>query len=378
MSVYAAILAAGKGTRFGADKISLLVRGKPVWKWSYDSLLSHKLIKGVGIVCAPKDIDEFREIAPEALFVTAGGRHRMESSRNALDALPSDADIILIQDAARPFVDSNVVDRLIVATQEFGAAAPAIDVPDTVRLVQPNDQAKVLNRNLLRAMQTPQAANVELLRKAFAMENCETVTDEMSLIEAIGEVPTLVEGHPDSFKITLPSDLARFAALLGPPEVRTGFGYDVHRFSSDRSRKLMLGGIHFEGEPALEGHSDADAVLHAIVDALLGAAGLGDIGVHFPNTEPMWGGEPSVTFLRHARILLEESGWKVKNIDVTVVAETPKVMGRASELRELWSHELGLTEFQVNLKATTNEGMGAIGRSEGIAAYAVATIVQFP
>ncbi len=378
MSVYAAILAAGKGTRFGADKISLLVRGKPIWKWSYDSLLSHKLVEGVGIVCAPDAVEEFREIAPEARFVTAGGAHRMESSRNALDALPADAEIILIQDAARPFVDSEVVNRLIEAAQISGAAAPAIGVPDTVRLVQPDHQATVLNRNSLRAMQTPQAANVELLRKAFAMTNFESVTDEMALIEAIRGVPTLVEGHADSFKITLPSDLLRFAALLGPPEIRTGFGYDVHRFSSDSSRKLMLGGIHFPGEQALDGHSDADVVLHAIVDSLLGAAGLGDIGVHFPNTDPIWQGEPSVTFLRHAGKLISELGWKVRNIDATVVAETPKVMGQASEMRLLWARELNLSEDQVNLKATTNEGMGAIGRSEGIAAYAVATIVQFP
>jgi|CXWL01.1.fsa_nt_gi 2-C-methyl-D-erythritol 4-phosphate cytidylyltransferase/2-C-methyl-D-erythritol 2,4-cyclodiphosphate synthase len=378
MSVYAAILAAGSGTRFGADKVSLVVRGKPIWKWSYDSLYSHKLIKGVGIVCSPEAICDVRAAAPEASFVVAGGSHRMESSRIALNSMPGDAEIILVQDAARPYVDSEVVERLVVATQAFGAAAPTIGIPDTIRQIQTDEPALVLNRDLLRAMQTPQAAKVELLRKGFSSIDSNSVTDEMSLVEAGGIVPELVEGHPDSFKITLPSDLARFALLLGPPEVRTGLGYDVHRFSSEASRKLMLGGIHFPGELALDGHSDADAVLHAIVDALLGAAGLGDIGVHFPNTDARWQGEPSVTFLQYAGKLLKESGWKVQNIDVTVVAESPKVMGRAREMRELWRNELGLAEFQVNLKATTNEGIGAIGRSEGIAAYAVATIVQFP
>ena len=217
-------------------------------------------------------------------------------------------------------------------------------------------------------MQTPQAAHTDLLRRAHEAATTD-VTDDMALLEAIGVHPTLVHGDPQNMKITTPADLLRL-----PSETRTGMGYDVHSFSTDPSRVLMLGGVAFPDHPALEGHSDADALLHAAVDALLGAAAMGDIGVHFPPSDEQWRGRASLHFLGHAAALLREGGWSVVNVDMTVIAESPKVMKRSAEVRETVASALGIEMDRVSLKATTNERMGFVGRGEGIAALAIATI----
>jgi 2-C-methyl-D-erythritol 4-phosphate cytidylyltransferase/2-C-methyl-D-erythritol 2,4-cyclodiphosphate synthase len=186
--------------------------------------------------------------------------------------------------------------------------------------------------------------------------------------------PVLVPGEPGNFKITTPEDFLRAQGALGMSETRSGFGYDIHPFSEDAERALWLGGVHFPGHPGLEGHSDADVLLHAVTDSLLGAAALGDIGQHFPNTDPQWRGKASSHFLRHAATLLQAEGWSVVNIDATVVAESPKVMKRASEIRMAIADAVGCDAARVSVKATTNERLGSIGRSEGIAAFATATI----
>jgi 2-C-methyl-D-erythritol 2,4-cyclodiphosphate synthase len=170
--------------------------------------------------------------------------------------------------------------------------------------------------------------------------------------------------------------MERVRSILGPAEVRTGIGYDIHRFSNDPERPLMLGGIHFTGHRALDGHSDADVLIHAIVDALLGAAGLGDIGVHFPCSDPQWKNEPSVTFLTYTARILEENRWKIHNVDATLVAESPKIMKRSDEILSKLAMALSIDPRKLNIKATTNELLGAIGRSEGIAAFATATIAE--
>jgi len=370
LKTYAAILAAGSGSRFGCDKTQALLGRKPLWRWSFDAYAAHPAVSGVVLVGSEANLASFGGVS--ALRAVRGGATRQQSSLAALQALPPDAEAVLIHDAARPFVSSQLISRVFDAVSRSGAAAAAVPVVDTIKQVSESGIV-TLDRSRLVSMQTPQGAKVELLRRAHASSGA-GATDDLALIEAIGVHPELVEGDPLNFKITTPDDLSRARALIGSPETRTGIGYDIHRFSDDPGRTLMLGGVAFPDNAALDGHSDADVLLHAATDALLGAAGLGDIGQHFPNTDPRWAGEPSLTFLRHASLLLSESGWRVVNLDVTLIGESPKIMGRAEEIRARIGETLGIESSRVSVKATTNERLGAIGRGEGIAAFAIATI----
>jgi 2-C-methyl-D-erythritol 4-phosphate cytidylyltransferase / 2-C-methyl-D-erythritol 2,4-cyclodiphosphate synthase len=374
MKVVAAILAAGRGERFGRDKTQILLRGQPLWRWSFQAFARHPEVHAVGLVGSSENLHALRQ-EPGALFAVQGGNSRTESSRAALAAAPDACEILLLHDAARPFVSPRVISDVIAAARRAGAAAPGIPLVDTVKRKE-GGRLETLDRAGLYRMQTPQAARLDVWRDAFAKARGDA-TDDLALVEDAGVVPEVVPGEEDNFKVTLPEDLERARRTLGGAEVRTGIGYDVHAFSRDPGRKLVLGGADFEGEPGLEGHSDADAVLHAAVDALLGAGGLGDIGVHFPNTDPRWKDEPSGTFLAHAAQLLKEAGWTVQNLDITVLAERPKVQHRSAEMRANLARRLQIAEERINLKATTNERLGFIGREEGIAALAIATISRF-
>ncbi len=362
MSVAAAILCAGSGTRFGGDKLGLSVLGKPIWRWSYDAYASHPSIDRVLLVGNPSNVEEL-SLFGEAVL---GGATRTDSARAALEAA-GEASLLVLHDGARPFVTANLISRVVEAAERDGAAAAAIRVTDTIKASH-EGRLTTLDRSRLWAMQTPQAVRTSLLRRAYQGAPGEA-TDDVALLEAIGVYATLVEGDPQNMKITTPDDLLRL-----PSETRTGMGYDVHSFSEDPSRVLMLGGVAFPDHRALEGHSDADALLHAATDALLGAAALGDIGVHFPPSEERWRGMASLHFLGHAATLLREEGWAVVNLDMTVIAESPKVMKRSQDVRETVAGALGIEASRVSLKATTNERMGFVGRGEGIAALAIATI----
>lgn len=369
MAVVAAILAAGQGTRFGSDKVLSPLGDKPLWRWSYDTFSSHPAIDRVMMVGSESNLSQLREAGESIL----GGRSRQESSFRATMACNAD-DILLVHDAARPFVSTDVIDRVLAAVIEHGAAAACQAVTDTIKLVEPR-AVVTLDRSKLRAMQTPQGARCDLLRRGHEAADHE-FTDEMAMLEAIGIVPALVAGSERNFKITSPEDLVRATIVGTMGENRTGIGYDIHPFSGDPSRTLWLGGVAFPEHPALDGHSDADVLLHAITDALLGAAGLGDIGAHFPNTDPRWAGEPSTTFLAAARDLLSASSWTIVNVDATVIAESPKIMPRVGEIRAVVAGALALSAERVSVKATTNEKLGSLGRGEGISAFAVATITR--
>lgn len=362
--VVAVVLAAGRGERFGGDKISLPLRGKPVWRWSFETFLRHPRVDAVGLVVRPDAVDAFRELAPEAAFVVAGGGTRTESSHRGVQAADP-ADIVLVHDGARPFLTATVIDAVLDGIEAHGAAAPALPLTDTVKELG-DSGVRTLDRNRLRTVQTPQGARRADLLRAFARG--EQGTDELSLLEAIGIVPALVQGDPENRKITHPED------MTPAPEFRTGIGYDIHAFSSDPTRPLWLGGVEFEGHRGLDGHSDADVLSHAIADALLGAVGLGDIGQHFPNTDPAWKDRRSTHLLAGAKALLQERGWRIVNIDATLIAETPKLGGRREPMRQVIAATLNLDPECVSVKATTNEHLGAVGRGEGIAAFAVATV----
>lgn len=373
MKVVAAILAAGRGERFGSDKTQISLGGRPVWRWSFDAFRNHPDVAAVGLVGSADNLPALGQ-AKDALFVIEGGSNRRESSQRAVDAVSDEFDAVLLHDAARPFLSPKMITDVIAAIGRSGAAAPGIPITDTVKRKE-SGRLATIDRQGLVTVQTPQGARLDLLRRAHA-EVRGDVTDDLGLLEAIGVVPEIVPGDPDNIKITTPEDVERWIASQRVNEVRTGMGYDVHPFSEDESRPLMLGGVCFADGRGLEGHSDADVLLHAVVDALLGAAGLGDIGQHFPNSDSRWKDAPSTHFLRHAGQLLKELGWRIQNLDMTVVAEHPKVMSHAEDIRRHIACALGLEPSRINVKATTNERLGFIGRGEGIAAMATATIVK--
>lgn len=368
MRVQAVILAAGQGTRFGTDKTQANYQGKPLWWHSYSALKTHPLVEGVGIVASSNNIEAIKRLAPDAAYVVLGGKTRQESSTIGITNCVSE--IVLLQDAARPVVLESVVTTLIEALAESSGAAPAIPVTDTIRQ-QHSEDFSLLDRSTLFAMQTPQAVRRDDYLDA-ARQTDKEFTDDLAVLESAGMKIKLVPGDASMAKITYPQDLE--SSMNSIMEYRTGLGYDIHAFSTDATRTLVLGGISFPNEQALEGHSDADVIIHAVVDALLGAASLGDIGQHFPNTDERWKGAPSTIFLNHATSLLTDLGWQIVNIDIAVQAEKPKIMKRATGIRATLATQMQLTIDRVSIKATTNERLGAIGREEGIACFATATI----
>lgn len=364
MKVAAIVLCGGSGARFGSDKLVETLAGFPVWLWTVARLkarFDHVIV-----------VDSGRGIDFGVNQVVLGGATRQESVRNGLAAVPADFEFVLLHDAARPLVSNELLMRVVEEAQKSGASTAAIRPVDTIR----HDSGETLDRNQLWAIQTPQCARrVDLIR---AHQLDVEATDDAALLQLAGIPVTYVEGDRQNFKITTIEDLEMARQLMRPEmEIRTGYGYDIHALSNDDSRPMMLGGVEFEG-PGLEGHSDADALLHAAVDALLGAAGLGDIGVHYPPNDPQWKNCPSIRFVEETGLRLKAEGWSVQNLDMTLIAETPKIMSRSMEIREVIAKALGIEPTRVNVKATTNEGLGAIGRHEGIAAMAVAALRKHP
>ncbi|MBL8065369.1 MAG: 2-C-methyl-D-erythritol 2,4-cyclodiphosphate synthase [Chthonomonadaceae bacterium] len=368
MKVCCVLLAAGSSQRFGQDKLWCKLDGEPLWLKSYRVLSTHPSIDAVGLVCAAGQEESFRRLAEDALFVVPGATTRQDSARSGVSKVPEDFEIVLVHDAARPYVTREVIDRVIVGIQESGSACCAVPVTDTVRHNSPAGWV-ALDRSQLVATQTPQGALRTFLLDAYARATGQ-FTDEASLLESVGIRVHTVAGDTANIKVTHQSDLPS----LSTKATRVGFGYDVHRFSTDRERPMWLGGVEFEERPGLEGHSDADVLIHAVVDALLGAASLGDIGVLYPNTEERWRDVPSKLFLRETVERLSAEGWMVVNIDATVIGERPKVMPKAMEIRETLAATIGCPIHCVSVKATTNEGLGALGRQEGVAAHAIALI----
>lgn len=358
------LVAAGSSVRFGRDKLWETLDGVPVWRKAFDALLASLRIDSVGIVVPAERIAEFRAIAPEAGFVVAGGSTRTESVMRGLAAIPDAFTHVAIHDAARPFATATMIDRVVDAAFESGAAFPAISVSDTLRIREGETWVDV-DRDRVVRVQTPQVARRDWLQSAIAGTSA---TDDVRLLLNAGYPVRSVEGDPGNVKITVVDDLPR------ETEFRTGLGYDIHRFSTDPNRPLWLGGIEFDERPGLEGHSDADPLIHAVVDAILGAAAEGDIGTHYPPSDPRWKNCASRRFLEESVELIRGKGWQIVNVDATVVAERPRILPRSGEIRKVLAESLKLDIARVSVKATTNEKLGALGKSEGIACYAVATI----
>jgi 2-C-methyl-D-erythritol 2,4-cyclodiphosphate synthase/2-C-methyl-D-erythritol 4-phosphate cytidylyltransferase len=384
----ALILAAGRGERFGraGGKLWSLVGGVPVWRWAVRAFHEHPEVDHIVLVGREPELPRLRaqtEPLDKVVAVVRGGRERWESVQRGLEAFPVQDRWVLVHDAARAAVSSELISRVLHATRQTGAAIPALRVPDTVKWV---NAARVVQQTLprtrrgngeewrLMAVQTPQGFAVDILREAYERYDFGegAPTDDAMLVERFYPV-NVVPGDPRNIKLTYPEDLARLEAiLLEGGETRTGFGYDVHPFAE--GRRLMLGGIHIPAPRGLAGHSDADVVLHAITDALLGAAGMEDIGTHFPDTDAAYRDADSAELLRLAWAQVRERGWVLVNVDVTVLAETPRLRPHVPAMRERIASVLQVDVDRVNIKATTSERMGFIGREEGIACYAIATL----
>jgi 2-C-methyl-D-erythritol 4-phosphate cytidylyltransferase/2-C-methyl-D-erythritol 2,4-cyclodiphosphate synthase len=365
MKLGAVILAAGSGTRFGGDKLACIIGGMPVWLRSYLAFKTHPLVDEVLVVCSSENFNTIKESVGSNAEVILGGDTRTASTIAGLwKASQIGCDSVLFHDCARPFVSADVISRVIEEVNKGKAVAAALPCVDTVKGIHGDIISSHLDRSAMISMQTPQGGPVAMFADAFSKVH-EPCTDDMEVLSKAGYTTGWVMGNESNFKITSPEDLARARSIIGS-EHRTGLGYDIHRFSADPLRPCWLGGVLFEGEIGLDGHSDADVVLHAVVDALLGAISAGDIGQLFPNTDMAHKNRASSEFLVEAGRLVASDGWRVGNVDVAIQAEKPKIMPRALDIRT--------TIDQVSVKATTNEGMGSIGRSEGIAATAICSI----
>ena len=374
MTVTALIVAAGKGERLGGGipKQYREIGGKPVLRWAVEAMLGHSAVRETVVVIGQGQQDS-AAAALHGLDVgqfIEGGAERADSVRAGLDAVSGDA--VLVHDAARPFCPPEVIDRLIAPLEFFEGAAPVLPVGDT--LARASDRlGEAVDRSGMVRVQTPQAFRLDALRRAYAEWKSEAPTDETTVARAAGLSVAAVAGDPALEKLTTAEDFRRAEEwLAGRLTPRTGMGFDVHAFSGEGP--IMLGGIAVPHSRGLAGHSDADVVLHAIVDALLGAAGLGDIGEHFPPSDPQWKGASSDLFLRHAVELLRTKGAIIDHVDCTIIAEEPKVGPHRLAMRQHIAEIAGLRPDQVSIKATTTEGLGFTGRREGIAAQAVASI----
>lgn len=373
------VVAAGRSARFGGPipKQFLEIGGRWVVERCVDRLAEAVGVGEVVVVLAPNEMDgEFAARLrghPGVGAIVAGGETRAASVAAGLRAVPADRTYVLVHDAARPLASAELVRRVIDATRAHGAAIPVVGVPDTVKRVDAGGRIETtLDRSLLRLAQTPQGANRAQLIDALAVAGS-APTDEAAALEAAGHRVVTVAGEAANIKITTAADFDRVRrALEADMDLRVGTGFDIHRI--DPSRPLVLGGVRFEGEAGLAGHSDADVVLHAAMDAVLGAAGAGDIGKLFPPDEDRWAGADSLKLAATVLRTVNEAGFRIVNLDLTLLAERPKIGPRADEMRARVAGAFALDPERVGIKATTLERLGALGRREGIACQAVALL----
>jgi 2-C-methyl-D-erythritol 4-phosphate cytidylyltransferase/2-C-methyl-D-erythritol 2,4-cyclodiphosphate synthase len=373
----ALVVGAGEGLRFGGGvpKQYRQCAGHAVMWRSLSAFLNHPEVASVQAVIHPSHHDLYDE-AVRGLSLPApvdGGATRQESVARGLESLVAEAPSrVLIHDAARPLVDHGVISRVLAALETSPGAVPALAVADTLKRSDGAFIETTVDRQGLWRAQTPQGFRFEDILSAHRQAGGEELTDDAAVAERAGLAVAIVEGAEDNFKVTRTGDLIRAERALGFGEIRTGMGFDVHRFGP--GDHVMICGVSIAHDFGLEGHSDADVGLHAITDALLGAIGAGDIGSHFPPSDPQWKNADSEVFLRHAGELLGAKGGRISNIDVTLVCERPKIGPHREAMAGRVAEILGLAAGRVSVKATTTEGLGFTGRGEGIVAQAVATV----
>ena len=376
MEFAAIVVAAGSGSRAGAGapKQWRKVAGKPVARWSVEAFFAAGAKTVVAVVPAAEAELAHRILGDlPGLILTPGGDTRAQSVMAGLKAVGGAVEVVMVHDAARPFLTTAHVEALLAGLEGVDGAILALPVADTVKRERPGNIETAPRDGLWRA-QTPQAFRKAPLEAAYAAwTDDQAPTDDAGVMEAVGGVVRLVPGDPMLFKLTYPEDFAMAERLAGAARItRTGQGIDAHRLGPGDG--VWLCGIKIAHDRELIGHSDADAGLHAITDAILGAIGEGDIGDHFPPTDPQWKGAPSHIFLSHAAELVRRKGGALINVDVTLVCEKPRIKPHRQAMREALSLILGLPVDRISVKATTTEGMGYTGREDGILAQAIANV----
>jgi 2-C-methyl-D-erythritol 4-phosphate cytidylyltransferase/2-C-methyl-D-erythritol 2,4-cyclodiphosphate synthase len=378
MTFSAVIVAAGSGQRAGPGGAKQWRRlgGRSLLRWSVEAFLGAGARQIVIVIPRGDEALAAASLAGLTGWSTAsGGATRAESVLAGLSALDADdQEAVLIHDAARPFVAPRHIEALLGAIDQAEGAAPALPVADTLKRKAGNGAVTTVARDALWRVQTPQAFRHGVLREAhLAWDADEAPTDDAGVVERAGGRIVLTPGDPMLMKLTYPEDFTMAEALSGAARVtRIGQGFDAHRFGPGDA--VWLCGVRIEHDQALIGHSDADAGLHALTDALLGAIGEGDIGDHFPPSDPRWKGAASSRFLEHAASLIAARGGRVINADITLICERPKIKPHREAMREQVAQLLSLALHQVSVKATTTEGMGFTGRGEGLAAQAIAAV----
>lgn len=383
--VGAIIAAGGIGTRLGAGqpKQFLAVDGRSMLELSMAVLACHPDVDEVVVALPAAHLDPLPACLtrpwPRPVRAVEGGERRQDSVARAFAALDATCDVVLVHDAARPFASAALVSHVIAAGAECGAAIPAIGVPDTVKIgVDGGGRTWVestMPRERVHLAQTPQAFTRPVLAAAIAHGAAGgAATDEATLVERMGGRVALVPGDPANVKITTPDDLAAARARAATPALRIGTGYDLHRLVA--GRRLILGGVLVPFDLGLDGHSDADIICHAVTDAVLGAAALGDIGQLFPDSDAAWKDADSVDLLRRAVTRVHEAGYRVGNVDITVIAQRPKLLPWVPAIRATLARALDVDISAVSVKGKTNEHVDSLGRGESMACHAVALLVS--
>ena len=386
MYVSAIIAAGGRGVRLGGarPKQFLDLGGQTILQRSVDAFLVSDRIAEIVVALPPElvaRVPDYLRDRSKPITIVEGGARRQDSVAQAFALVSGRADLIVIHDAARPLVTAELIGRTLDAAAEHGAAIAALRVIDTVKRAGADG---VIQETIPRAeiflAQTPQAFRVGVLRDALAQaDTALDATDEAALAERAGHRVHLIDGDPHNLKITTADDLAMAAHFVGvranraePARLRVGNGYDLHRLVA--GRPLILGGVMIPFEKGLEGHSDADAVCHAVTDAILGAAGAGDIGRHFPDTDAAWKGADSIALLSRAAEIVTAAGYAVVNVDVVVIAQRPTLVPHIGAMQRNLSRAIGIEPGEVSVKGKTNEGVDSMGAGESIAVHAVALV----
>lgn len=379
MRTVALVVAAGRGERFGGTlpKQYADLGGRSVLRRAVEAFIRHPRVDAVRVVIAAEDASLYAEATADLPLMApvVGASSRQETVRRGLESLVGDGpELVLIHDAARPLVSVAVIDRVIDALAQHPAALPVLPVVDTLKRVADGLVVGEADRAGLARAQTPQGFRFpEILAAHRAAAATTGHTDDTMIAAAAGLAVAWVEGEERNMKVTLPADIAVAERFLSPAvRWRTGLGFDVHAFAPDRP--LFLCGFRVPHELGLAGHSDADVALHAVTDAIMGAIGAGDIGSHFPPSDPQWRDVDSALFLRHAVRLLAERGGRLENVDLVIICEHPKIGPHRAAMTARLAEILGAALDQVSVKATTSERLGFTGRGEGIAAQAVVSV----
>jgi 2-C-methyl-D-erythritol 4-phosphate cytidylyltransferase/2-C-methyl-D-erythritol 2,4-cyclodiphosphate synthase len=378
--VSAIIAAGGRGQRFGSarPKQLELLGGEPILRRSVEAFARCAVVSDI-VVALPAgmlaDPPAYLRSGDKPILIVAGGDRRRDSVAEGFARVAGRAEVVVVHDAARPLVTGALIERTVAAAAASGAAIAALRAQDTIKRADASGRIiGTLSREEIYLAQTPQAFRTALLREGLALDG--EATDEAALVERAGHGVVVVVGDPRNVKITTPADLAFAERLLGDGEasgMRIGNGYDLHRLVSDRP--LILGGVRIPFERGLQGHSDADVLSHAVTDAILGAAGAGDIGRHFPDTDPAWKGADSLDLLRRAAAIVRGAGFAIGNVDAVVIAQRPKLVPHLDAMRAGLAGALGCDASQISVKGKTNEGVDSMGAGDSIAVHAVALLV---